>query len=224
MGASKSTNIPETELLEWLEKNNLRDHKQAHNVLYNAGFDTVQNLEFCGGDLEQVLAKIKIPGDRAKIRQSLYDLSEKKSNQCGDKPNVNGNDDNNDQKTNYKHENEKNNIGKCKIKEIKHKVSITSNFIFDNQIKDEITRMDIKRQMIIATFDKHSLSHSCVRLIYFSYNNDYNKRLMVRIFKIDLWIAAQNDHRLSIKGPLYTRSDIDGYKCKEYFEIQTSMN
>ena len=102
------------------------------------------------------------------------------------------------------------------------------NFEFVNRIDNSISRMDLRRPMILGMFDKGSLDHSKIRLIYFSkvlkknnnYNNSNNNELLVRVFSIDLYKNSENGNNiLSIEGPLSENVYFDNYKCKKYFTI-----
>ena len=97
------------------------------------------------------------------------------------------------------------------------------NFVFKNsKLNREISRMDSRRPMILALFDKGSLDHSKVRLIYFSkiLRHKIRPKLLVRVFSIDMYIDIESGKNvLSIEGPLLARFFVDGYKCKKYFSV-----
>eukprot|EP01084_Bolivina_argentea_P290520 499050_1 len=126
----------------------------------------------------------------------------------------------------------------------------TDKFILRNATTHGITRLDVKREMIIGLFDKHMLSHSKVCVIYFSKiaedsesDNEedekdalegislgsaintlfdtYNETMAVRLFQFELFINKNKENILSITGP----DKVTGaYTCKQFYAVKTTMN
>ena len=124
---------------------------------------------------------------------------------------------------------------------------ITPEFICDPDYKDDtmkgITDLQVKRPMIMAMFSKNKISHSKVRLIYFSqipkndkinpYTNkmhkNYKPLLLVRVFSIELRfsideITKERKNLLRIAGLLINTKDIHEYPCDKFVLLGTDNN
>lgn len=246
--------------LTFLTSLGLSDPEEVQELLYHENITSTRNLVYCDS-LEQILSKLTLAGDRAKIRGIVAELrlEESKKNPYFthiESRNYNSNVNTNhivqwecelksdeikisqqsakvlmspplNDSLNSNLEEDPQHINEDKKKETSSDTIIATNldknFIFKHsKLNEKISRMNLRRPMILALFDKGSLDHSKVRLIYFTkiIRRKAKPKLLVRILSIDLFVDSKSyKNVLSIEGPLSQSMLIDNYKCKKYFSI-----
>lgn len=229
-------------LEQWIESQDFTNSKRVVKILSNQGFNDVEKLYWANHDIEKIAKLLPKYGDRATLRQAvnkLVDYKKLESQQQEKSNKERQSDDDKQEKTDEKKNEGNNGYGLRHENPVDthpppiNNVASPRGFDLNVKILTGKTRIDNKRPLLIGMFEKHSLSHASVRVIYFderylTVKEKTQRSLMVRIFILELFVKQEkvknNQVILSIKGPIYNLKDVFSYYCKTFYPLNTSIS